>query len=264
MAREEKQLELLLDTVLNRLNDLKKAVGSMLRKLETEFETINWPTFLDNFALISSHVSTVPVIYYTPRPLTSSFQLTGLSKIISNEMAAPLRNLTVLPLMLSPEPDEALMQLTEGRIATFSHDMVPDYLRTKPEPTAEGKIIAQEAKGNSYTMEAAAKQVAQFTKVVSNIHDMISKVREEWDSDASTRAGLQQTSSLADTHLLVAAVGLGKNLKIDHMPMGGPMLAPRPTAPIAGVSPGQGTVGPFKSQIKTNIKAANQIHPYQR
>lgn len=57
MAREEKQLEMLLDAVLNRLNDLKKAVASMLRKLETEYETINWPTFLDNFALISSHVS---------------------------------------------------------------------------------------------------------------------------------------------------------------------------------------------------------------
>lgn len=180
-------------------------------------------------------------------------------------MAAPLRNLTVLPLLLSPEPDEALVQLTEGRIATFSHDMVPDYLRTKPEPTAEAKMVAQEAKAANVTMEAAAKQVAQFTKVVSHIHDMVSKVREEWDSDASNRAGLQQTSSLADTHLLVAAVGLGKNLKIDHMPMGG-MLAPRPTAPISGVSPGvpQGAVGPFKSQIKTNIKAANQVHPYQR
>lgn len=57
MAREEKQLEILLDAVLNRLNDLKKAVASMLRKVETEYETINWPTFLDNFALISSHVS---------------------------------------------------------------------------------------------------------------------------------------------------------------------------------------------------------------
>lgn len=59
MAREEKQLEMLLDAVLNRLKDLKSAVASMLRKLETEFETINWPTFLDNFALISSHVGSI-------------------------------------------------------------------------------------------------------------------------------------------------------------------------------------------------------------
>lgn len=76
MAREEKQLEILLDAVLNRLNDLKKAVASMLRKVETEFETINWPTFLDNFALISSHVS--PFSYpqllspLTPSTLSSS------------------------------------------------------------------------------------------------------------------------------------------------------------------------------------------------
>lgn len=66
MAREEKQLEILLDAVLNRLNDLKKAVASMLRKLETEFETINWPTFLDNFALISSHVSATTPLLYPP------------------------------------------------------------------------------------------------------------------------------------------------------------------------------------------------------
>lgn len=175
----------------------------------------------------------------------------------------PLRNFTVLPLLLSPEPDEALLQLTEGRIPTFSHDLVPNYLRTKPDPSAEAKMLAQEAKATNITMEAAAKQVAQFTKVVSNIHDMVSKVREEWDSDASTRAGLQQTSSLADTHLLVAAIN-GKGLKMEHMQMGpGIMHAPRPTAPIAGVSPGQSGVGPFKS-LKTNIKAGNQVHPYQR
>lgn len=56
MQREEKQLESLIDAVLNRLNDLKLSIGAMLHKLENEYETINWPTFLDNFALISSHV----------------------------------------------------------------------------------------------------------------------------------------------------------------------------------------------------------------
>lgn len=59
MAREEKQLELLLDSVLNRLNDLKIAISSMIHKIETQHETINWPTFLDNFALISSHVGDI-------------------------------------------------------------------------------------------------------------------------------------------------------------------------------------------------------------
>lgn len=59
MQREEKQLEALLDAVLNRLNDLKISIGGMIHKIETEYEIINWPTFLDNFALISSHVSKI-------------------------------------------------------------------------------------------------------------------------------------------------------------------------------------------------------------
>lgn len=57
MQREEKQLESLLEAVLIRLNELKMSIGAMIQKIEMEYESINWPTFLDNFALISSHVS---------------------------------------------------------------------------------------------------------------------------------------------------------------------------------------------------------------
>lgn len=56
MQREEKQRESMLDALQIRLNDLKISIGGMIHKIET-YETINWPTFLDNFALISSHVS---------------------------------------------------------------------------------------------------------------------------------------------------------------------------------------------------------------
>lgn len=69
MQREEKQLESLIDAVLNRLNELKLSIGAMIGKIETEYETINWPTFLDNFALISSHVSLsirITYLFYSP------------------------------------------------------------------------------------------------------------------------------------------------------------------------------------------------------
>lgn len=65
MQREVKQLDIFLDAILSRLNDLKVSIGSMIQKLETEHETINWPTFLDNFALISSHVRTFSLVYFT-------------------------------------------------------------------------------------------------------------------------------------------------------------------------------------------------------
>ncbi|XP_058445073.1 mediator of RNA polymerase II transcription subunit 8 [Malaya genurostris] len=251
MQREEKQLDMLLEAVLNRLNDLKHSIGAMLHRLETEYETISWPTFLDNFALISSH-------------------LTGLTKILSSEIGTPLRNLTVLPLLLTPERDEALLQLTEGRIPVFSHDLVPDYLRTKPDPGAESRMAAHEAKANNLLAETAMKQVAQYTKVISHVWDIVSKAKEEWDTEASSRPGIQQTSSMADTQALVAAVGLGNGLTLPVGPGGVPgsgiMIPPviRQSSPMSSVSPsGAGPLGKMPSGIKTNIKAANQVHPYR-
>lgn len=56
--REEKQLEATIQAILNRVNDLKTSLQALINKLETEYETLNWPTFLDNYAILSGHVST--------------------------------------------------------------------------------------------------------------------------------------------------------------------------------------------------------------
>lgn len=67
-------------------------------------------------------------------------QLTGLSKILQAEMAPSLRSLVVLPLQLGCERDETLVRLTEGRVPACTHDLVPDLLRTKPDPQAEQRL----------------------------------------------------------------------------------------------------------------------------
>lgn len=120
------------------------------------------------------------------------------------------------------------------------------------------------------------KQVAQYTKIVSNVFDMVSKAREEWEVESSARSGAQQSSSMTDTHALVAAVGMGKGLKPIPGATGpsgaltpGMMVPPaiRPHGPLAGAGT---ATGPAAAQlkapagIKTNIKSANQIHPYGR
>lgn len=56
----------------------------------------------------------------------------------------------------------------------------------------------------------------QYTKVVSHVWDMANKAREEWESEAGARATQAQTNSAADTHTLVAAVGMGKGLKVSY------------------------------------------------
>lgn len=59
-------------------------------------------------------------------------------------------------------------------------------------------------------VDTAIKQVSQFSKVISHIYEMVNKAREDWDTEASSRSGVQQTSSLSDTHALVAAIGMGR------------------------------------------------------
>ncbi|CAH1363915.1 hypothetical protein MTP99_000268 [Tenebrio molitor] len=253
--REEKQLESALDSIIQRVNDLKSSIASMIFKLENEYETLNWPTFLDNYALMSG-------------------QLTSLSKVLSHDKCPALRNLTVLPLLLSPERDDQLAQMTEHRVTTFAHDLVPDYLRTKLEPMAESKMMQLEHKASTLSFENAQKQIAAYQKVVSHVWELVSKAREEWEVESSARGSTQQNSSVADTHLLVAAVGMGKGLKMGANPNGQPnqtsggmMVAPQGRP---GGTPGQipanaqamATKAP--SAIKTNIKSATQIHPYGR
>ncbi|XP_071449747.1 mediator of RNA polymerase II transcription subunit 8 isoform X2 [Hetaerina americana] len=258
MQREEKQLEASLDAIIMRVNDLKTSIASMLVKLENEYETLNWPTFLDNFALMSGH-------------------LTALSKVLSNEKCAALRSLAVLPLLLSPERDEELVRLTERRVAAFAHDHVPDLLRTRPEPEAEARLALLEQRAANMSYDAAQKQVAAMNKVVSLVWDLISEARESWENEVGARAGVAQTSSVADTHALVAAVGMGRGLK--QSSSGGPQN--NNGVPGAGgmgnsVAGGRGGMGPGQQQqqmgqmskapsaIKTNIKSATQVHPYAR
>lgn len=101
---------------------------------------MNYPAFLDKFAVISGH-------------------LTALSKLLGNEMSPPIRNLTVLPLKLSMDHDPALLQLTDNRIPIFSHDIVPDYLRTKPDPIVETRLSLHENKAIVLPHETAQKVI---------------------------------------------------------------------------------------------------------
>ena len=83
-------------------------------------------------------------------------QLSSLLKTIKNDKTPPLRNYVVLPLLLNPEKDDALFQMTEGRIPIFNHEIVPHALRTKPEPGVEQfqqQLEARMLQGNADAMQ---------------------------------------------------------------------------------------------------------------
>lgn len=86
-------------------------------------------------------------------------------KLLKNEKTPILRNYLTLPLQLNAETDEKLLVATEGRVPSFSHDFVPNMLRTKPEPDVEQKHQALEnkmAQVNSDTAQVGLLSTFKF------------------------------------------------------------------------------------------------------
>jgi len=240
MQREEKLLESALETVSQRINDLKSSIHSLINKLQDD-PNVNWPSVLDSFAVISG-------------------QMNAMLKIMKNDKTPLLRNLIVLPLLLSPDPDEELAKATQNRVGALTHDITPDLLRTKPDPDVEIRQNQFEQRAAQVPPETAQKQINALNKVVSHVLDQISHSRDEWENEATVREAAAVTCKIADTHALIASVGLGRNLKHGSGP------PPSQTGPGRGGSAtGSGTTtSKAASTIKTNIKAATQVHPYSR
>ena len=132
--REQKMLDSSMENLSQRLTDLRSSILSMINKVETD-PHLNWPSFLNSLALISG-------------------QMNSLMKNIKAEATnkqPPLlyRRYILLPLFLSPDRDEELVKLTEGRVTTFSHDVVPHLLRTKPDPEVESRYANLENRTNT-------------------------------------------------------------------------------------------------------------------
>ncbi|XP_078515847.1 mediator of RNA polymerase II transcription subunit 8 isoform X2 [Lissotriton helveticus] len=266
MQREEKQLEASIDVLINQVGDLKKSLASFIYKLENEYEHLTWPSVLDSFALLSGQLST-------------------LNKLLKNDKTPQLRNQVIIPLILSPDRDEEIMRLTEGRVPVFSHEVVPDHLRTKPDPEVEEQEKQLSTEAARLTPDAAVKQIQSLNKMCSSLLEKINKEERESES-----GGLRQSKSTfnpADTSALVAAVTFGKGLSnrrptgpggpsVGGQPGSGGMMSGGPNLQQVQISMGQnqqqmagvgmsqpGQPGKMVSNIKTNIKSAS-MHPYQR
>ena len=88
------------------------------------------------------------------------FQMVSLLKVLRNEKTPFLRNYLTLPLQLNAEPDDNLLRITENRVPAFSHDFVPNLLRTKPDPDLETKYLQLQNKMTSISSDTS--QVVTF------------------------------------------------------------------------------------------------------
>ena len=87
-----------------------------------------------------------------------------------HEKTPVLKKYITLPLILSPDRDEELVKLTEHRVATFSHDLIPNYLRTRPEPEIENKYMGIENRANGCS-QVSLVILSQLLSEVCSVYD---------------------------------------------------------------------------------------------
>jgi len=249
--REQKMLDSSMENLSGRLSDPRNSLTSLIYKIEND-PNLNWPSFLNSLALTSG-------------------QMNSLMKMIKNEATnkqPPLlyKRYVTLPLFLSPDRDEELAKMTEGRVTTFSHDVVPHLLRTKLDPEVEARYASYENRNNSLAPDTINKQLMILDKIATETLKKINRERDDMDCKANARSEMEKTSSLDDTMALVGAVTLGKGLRGIPMQPGIPSSqhGPPTTGIIMNRLPMSQANHPSKVQstIKTNIRAAT--HPYQR
>jgi len=258
VSKEQKQLEASVDMTIQRLNDVKNSLQTFLFKLENE--SLTWTSFNDSFALVSS-------------------QLTILNKSLKSEKTSPFRSYGLLPLLLCQDLDAELQRVSEGRVPTFNHEVVPHHLRTKPEPEVELKEEQLTRRIFNTTLETGTKQVNGFTRFIKGIDDTVRSIASSMDAHMSDRhVNAQPTHNSNDTQMLLAALSSGKGLKrgpgsgtstpIGHQ--GSPLpssSSPTPSmmSSSAGSSGAGGSMGnKMASSVKTNLKAASNHNPYSR
>lgn len=186
------KVEETVDDLLNNLNSLKNTLRSLLMKIETQHDTVDWPQLLDNFALCTS-------------------QLSVLHKAMKSEKHVNTNTVVLLPRVLSADIDPELLRLTEDRLGAFNHENVPQYLRTKLEPDAEKRKMEQTSRANILTVDNLQKQANQLNKIANNVIEHVSNARNSWDGEAQDKT-MAQSFRADDTEAMLAAMMYGRGL----------------------------------------------------
>ena len=98
-----------------------------------------------------------------------SGQMNSLLNAMKHEKTPSLNKYITLPLLLSADRVEELLKLTEHLVATFIHDLIPDYLRTRPNPKVESRHMSFESLAKRVPPDTQIKQLNIMNKFTRDI-----------------------------------------------------------------------------------------------
>jgi len=68
-------------------------------------------------------------------------------------------------------------------VSSFNHEIVPDYLRTKPEMDVESKQKTVADKAANISADAATKQITALNKICNSMILLVQNKKDEWKNE---------------------------------------------------------------------------------
>jgi len=191
---DEKQFEVVIDRLIDYARNVKVSLQFFIQRLEADGDMMTWPSMIDCFTSLCA-------------------QINNLMRYIRENKINYLDNRVLLPLRLNPDRDEELAKLTEGRVQLVNHEMVPDYLRTKPDPELEEADKIYQSKANLIAPDVATKVVGSTNKISDGIAAHLRTSFAKVDSELS-KQGVRPSFSQNETNELILAVSTGRGLSV--------------------------------------------------
>ncbi|PAA71343.1 hypothetical protein BOX15_Mlig020072g2 [Macrostomum lignano] len=178
-----------LDELIDRLRGIRRTLCSLIAKVD-EKRPATWPEILNCLAECVS-------------------QLSALHRTLRNEKQLRLNDFALLPIGLSPQLDQHLLNHTEGRLGLLNHDSVPHYLRTKLDLSVEHR--RNEFQKSSTNIEAQPRTSEQMRKAAETALNSLKQARPDFENEQSERNQTMRSNE-QDTAKLLLAINFGIGL----------------------------------------------------
>uniref|UniRef100_A0A1I8I937 N(6)-adenosine-methyltransferase non-catalytic subunit METTL14 n=2 Tax=Macrostomum lignano TaxID=282301 RepID=A0A1I8I937_9PLAT len=129
-------------------------------------------------------------------------QLSALHRTLRNEKQLRLNDFALLPIGLSPQLDQHLLNHTEGRLGLLNHDSVPHYLRTKLDLSVEHR--RNEFQKSSTNIEAQPRTSEQMRKAAETALNSLKQARPDFENEQSERNQTMRSNEQDTAKLLLA------------------------------------------------------------
>lgn len=83
-------------------------------------------------------------------------------------------------------------------MSAFNHEIVPDYLRTKPEIDVEQKVKTVSEKAATLSNDASTKQINALNKSCTSLCTNIQNRREEHRNEEGGSANITYSNAMSD------------------------------------------------------------------